>query len=40
MLTATQKILRIRKLVVQYNSTNSKIKKNTIAILITMLGGL
>lgn len=39
-MNATQKVLEIRKLVVRYNSTNSKIKKNTIAILITMLGGL
>lgn len=39
-MNATQKVLRIRKLMVQYAKSNSKVTRNTIAILITLNGGL
>lgn len=39
-MNATQKVLKIRKLMVQYAKSNSKITRNTIAILITLNGGL
>ena len=38
--TSTNKVLRIRKLMVQYAKTNSKVTKDTIAILISLEGGL
>lgn len=37
---STQKVLRIRKLMVQYAKSNSKVTRNTIAVLITIQGGL
>ena len=40
MLTSTQKVLRIRKLMVQYAKSSSNVTRNTIAILITLQGGL
>ena len=40
MVTSTQKVLRIRKLMVQYAKSNSKVTRNTIAILVTLQGGL
>lgn len=39
-MNATQKVLKIRKLMVQYAKSNSKVTRNTIAILITLNGGL
>ena len=38
--TSTNKVLRIRELMVQYAKTNSKVTKDTIAILISLEGGL
>jgi len=39
-MNATQRVLKIRKLMVQYAKSNSKVTCNTIAILITLEGGL
>lgn len=38
MLTTTQKILLIRKYIVMYNRTTSKVTKNTIAIMASLKG--
>lgn len=38
MLTATQKVLELRKWVVRYNSTKSQITKRNILVLLSLKG--
>ena len=39
-MNATQRVLKIRKLMVQYAKSKSNVTRNTLAILIALNGGL